>query len=110
MRCEEIMRRPIEISRHDESVQSAARRMRDANVGFLPIIGDDGQAVGVVTDRDLAVRACARGFIPDQTLVTEIMTRDPIACRTTDDLSWAARLMALHHVARVLVCDDHERP
>jgi CBS domain-containing protein len=59
MLCQEIMRRPVQCARRGESVQNAARRTRDANIGFLPVCDVSGVRLGVLTDRDIAIRLCA---------------------------------------------------
>ena len=56
MRCEEVMKKDVECLSPQDTVQAAARRMREANVGFLPVSDRSRKVLGVVTDRDLAVR------------------------------------------------------
>lgn len=109
MRCGDIMRRPVEVARQGETIQDAARRMRDANIGFLPVVGDGDRVIGVITDRDLVVRGCARGLVPDRSAVEELVSHELVACRPQDDLHYVARLMALHRVSRVLVVEG-DRP
>jgi CBS domain-containing protein len=110
MRCGTIMRTQIEIGLTRETLQEAARRMRDANVGFLVVVDSHGRLRGVVSDRDLALRACARGLSPEHTLIDDIMSIDPPTCRTDDTLEWAVDVMALHQVTRLLVVDADDRP
>ena len=70
----DIMTRSIATVRRDETLQAAAQRMQEMDVGSLPVL--DGQAVaGVVTDRDIAVRGVAAGMIPQESLVADVMTR-----------------------------------
>jgi CBS domain-containing protein len=80
--------------------------MRDANVGFLPVCNDAGQVVGVMTDRDIAVRVDAEGRSASTCPVGDVMTRETICCRATDDLGRAEDLMAEHKKSRVLVTDE----
>ena len=71
----DIMTRSIATVRRDETLQAAARRMREMDVGSLPVL--DGKAVaGIVTDRDIAVRGVAAGMIPQESLVADVMTAE----------------------------------
>jgi CBS domain-containing protein len=110
MQCGSIMRTQIEIGLTGETLQEAARRMRDANIAFLVVVDALGRLRGVVTDRDLVIRACARGLSPDQTRIEDIMSLDPPICRTDDALEWAIDVMALHQVTRIFVVDADDRP
>jgi len=110
MFCQDIMRRPVECAPTGESIQSVARRMRDRNIGFIPVIDARGVAVGVITDRDLAVRACAAGAIPAQTRVEEVMTTTIIACSPHDDIDEVMRLMGEHRTSRIVVLGRRGEP
>jgi CBS domain-containing protein len=105
MRCEEIMRRPVEVARERESAGAAAMRMRDRHVGFLPVCDDGGRPVGALTDRDLAIRVCAAGRDPGPTRVFEVMTREVVACRPEDDVAEAEAQMARYRKSRVMVIE-----
>jgi CBS domain-containing protein len=106
MRCQEIMKKNVECMSPQETVQAAARRMRDENVGFLPVCDSSKKALGAVTDRDLAIRVLADGKAAS-TRVEEVMTREVIACRPEDDLRKAEGLMTRNHKSRVM-CVDRE--
>jgi CBS domain-containing protein len=75
----------------DDPVQLAARRMRDANIGFLPVCGPDGRVVGTITDRDIVIRLIAGGG-SSTSPVSNVMTREVVACRPSDDLDVAESL------------------
>ena len=109
MRCDEIMKRGIEIVRPEDTLQHAACRMRDAKIGFLPVCDADGRIVGVITDRDITVRACAGGLRPSSTRVKRIRSRDVVTCHAEDDVSHAERLMGRHFKARLLVLDANRK-
>jgi CBS domain-containing protein len=104
MRCDEIMKRDVECLTPRDTAQSAARRMRDENVGFLPVCDISGKVVGAVTDRDLALRAIGDGR-PATTPVGDLMTREVIFCRPEDDLRTAEDLMAQKHKSRIMCLD-----
>jgi len=104
------MRRCLKTAREDETAQAAAQRMREDDLGFLPVCDADGIAVGVVTDRDLALRVCADDRRSAETLVRDVMTPGVVACRAGHTLVHAQGLMEKHRKSRVLVTDEHGRP
>jgi CBS domain-containing protein len=108
MRCEELMTIEVATVRVGEEVQAAARLMRDLNAGCIPVCQRDGTVVGVLTDRDIAVRLVAEGRSP-ATPVEEVMTDDLISCLPQADVREAERLMRAHQVSRILVIDDDGR-
>src|SRR5207245_2388255 len=77
MKCEQIMKADVECVSPTDPAQAAATRMRDAEIGFLPVCDDDQRVIGTVTDRDLCVRLLADGRSP-MTRVREVMTGPPI--------------------------------
>lgn len=105
MRCEDLMKRDVISVGPDDTVQLAAKRMRDGNVGFLPVCEGSGRVLGTVTDRDIAIRAAADDRLPSACLVREVMTSELVSCRAADDLSRAERLMGSRKKSRLLVTD-----
>jgi len=108
MRCEEIMKRDVEYVLPTQPVQEAARRMRDANVGFLPVCDSSRKVLGTITDRDIAIRIVAEGR-PLTTAAADVMTREVIACRPGDDVTRAEQLMGKHQKSRIICTDENER-
>jgi CBS domain-containing protein len=104
MRCEELMSSEVEVLAIGTSVREAARRMRDLNLGFMPVVDDAQQLIGVLTDRDIVVRAVAEDRKP-RTAVEEVMTEEVITCDPEDDVERAEALMSVNQKAR-LVCVD----
>ena len=90
-------------------VVEAARRMRGANVGAV-IIEEEGHAAGIVTDRDIVVRAVADGRDPESAPVSEIMSRELTTLSPDDDLDRAVEVMRKNAVRRVLVVDSKNQP
>lgn len=108
MRLRDVMTREVEEIPPSATLQEAAERMRTLDVGVLPIC--DGQkVVGMLTDRDIAVRAVANGKDPCHTPVTEAMTPDLIFCYEDDDVTQAAQLMEQRQIRRLLVMDRQKR-
>ena len=90
--------------RPDTSVLEAAQKMKSEDVGALPIVEGD-RLVGVVTDRDLAIRVLAEGKSAE-TAVSEIASKDVVTVDPQQNLEEAARLMAEHQVRRLPVCEE----
>jgi CBS domain-containing protein len=90
--------------RPDTSVLEAAQQMKSEDVGALPIVEGD-RLVGVVTDRDLAIRVLAEGK-DAETAVSEIASKDVVTVDPQQSLEEAARLMAEHQVRRLPVCEE----
>jgi CBS domain-containing protein len=80
----------------------AARLMRDSDIGPLPVC-DQGRILGVLTDRDITVRAVANGKDPQSTQVKEVMTPEVICCLESDDVRQAAEMMQSAQLRRLLV-------
>jgi CBS domain-containing protein len=89
--------------RPDASIQEAAAVMEVEDVGSLPLVDDDGRLVGIVTDRDIAIRAVAKGRDPGTTPVSEASSSDPVVVGPDDDLEAALSLMAQHQLRRLPV-------
>ena len=104
MRCDEVMKTRIEFLREGDTVRTAAGRMRDKNMGFLPVCDESGRPIGTLTDRDIAIRIVADALASD-TLVGDVMTREVVTCRDNDALSEVEQLMAQHHKSRIIVID-----
>jgi CBS domain-containing protein len=86
------------------TVAEAAVVMADANVGFVMVVDAAGRPVGVLTDRDIVVRAVARGR--DRAAVADVMTRHPVTVRDDASVTDAAQLMADRQCRRLGVVDD----
>lgn len=94
---------PRSISPSD-SIVEAARLMRDEDIGSLPVT-EDGRLVGMLTDRDIAVRVIAEGMRPETTTVGEVFSHDPVATQPDQNLDEALHLMAQHQVRRLPVVE-----
>lgn len=107
MKVADIMTRDVTVARPTDSIQDAARQMAQINVGSLPVC--DGEKIrGMITDRDIAVRAVAEGRSFD-TLVTEVMSNEVEYCFDTDDADEAADKMAGSQIRRLPVVDRDKR-
>lgn len=108
MQCNAIMKTDIECALPEMTIQQAASRMRDHNIGFLPVCSEDFRVLGAITDRDIAIRGVA-GNLSTATTVAELMSREVICCHSDDDLELARELMAQHQKSRIMCLDMHGR-
>lgn len=104
MQVFEAMTREVIWISPDITLAEAARAMKAFDVGALPVCAGS-RLVGIITDRDLAIRATAEGRDPLQTLVSDVMTLEAVCCFETEPLSTAAHLMRRWQIRRVLVVD-----
>ncbi|MBB4018613.1 CBS domain-containing protein [Chelatococcus caeni] len=107
MRVSEAMTRNVSIARPDQSIQEAARMMADIDAGILPV-GDNDRLVGMITDRDIAVRAVAAGKGPDAQ-VADVMTRDVCYCFDDEDLDDVAHNLGEQQIRRIPVVNRDKR-
>lgn len=93
----------------DTSVREAARLMEEEDIGSLPVVGQGTRLVGILTDRDIALRVVGHGLDPDTTHVGEIASTDIVALTPDDDLDEALALMAREQVRRLpIVARENE--
>lgn len=91
------------------TLQEAARKMRDLDCGFLPVADEQEEKLsGVITDRDITVRAVAEGLDPAKTTVAEIKSDSVMYCFRDDDVAEAARRMRSRQVYRLIVLDGRD--
>jgi len=104
MQIRNIMTADVEVVRPDTPLAEAARRMRDLDIGLMPV-SDNNQLLGILTDRDIAIRAVAQARDPRTTPVRDVMTTDMVFCYDDQDVSEAARVMREKQIRRLLIRD-----
>jgi CBS domain-containing protein len=107
MKVSEVMTRDVQTIRPEDPVQQAASFMLSADAGSIPVTDGD-RLIGMITDRDIAVRGIAKGYGPD-TPVRELMTDDVICAREDDNVEDIASKMSEAQVRRLPVIDGNER-
>ena len=107
MKVNEVMTENVQTVRPDQRVQEAASFMLSADAGSIPVAEGD-RLVGMITDRDIAVRGIAKGHGPD-TPVRDLMSSDVICARVDDEVEDAAARMSEAQVRRLPVIDQGER-
>ena len=106
MKAQDLMTASPACVTSDDSAQRVAQLMADHDCGCLPVVAgrDDSTVIGVVTDRDLAVRGVARGKGPE-TPVRELMTSNPCCCSPDADIRDVEQMMADRKVRRIVIAD-----
>lgn len=107
MKIAEVMTRDVRICHPEDTVHDAARTMAELDIGVLPV-GDTDRLLGMITDRDIAVRAVAEGKGPE-TSISEVMSPEILYCFEDEDTSEVARNMAEIKVRRLPVVDREKR-
>jgi CBS domain-containing protein len=107
MQVRDIMSREVECIKADCTVQEAAQKMKSHDIGPLPVI-DNKTLVGMITDRDIVLRAVAEGCDPKTEKVRNVMTHDVASCTEDQSTEDAARIMKIRQLRRLTVL-DHER-
>lgn len=106
MTVKDIMTDPAIVITEGSSVIDAAKLMRAHNIGSVPVVNDNDNIVGIVTDRDIVIRNMARGLDPKSHSVDEIMTRDVSCVAPETEIDEAAQMMANDKVRRLPVVED----
>ena len=108
MKVSEAMTSEVDIIDPNAAIRDAARRMRDDNVGSLPV-GENDRLIGMVTDRDIVVRAVAENRLGGNTSVRDVMSEHVYYCFEDDDLERVGQIMAEHQVRRLPVLNRQKR-
>jgi CBS domain-containing protein len=104
----EIMTPGAECVGENETLEDAARKMKDLDVGALPICGEHERLMGVLTDRDIVVRCLAIGTDPRQVKAGQLAEGKPVTVGADDSVEEAVRTMTDHQVRRLPVIDGHD--
>ena len=108
MQVQEIMSRDVVLASPDDTLQSAAKKMADIDAGALPV-GEQDRLVGMVTDRDIVVRAVAKGSAPKQCKVRDVMSSDIKYCYEDESVEDVARNMSSLQIKRLPVLNREKR-
>ena len=104
----DVMTSDCECIGENETVQDAAKRLKDLNVGSMPICGEDDRLKGMLTDRDIVVKVIAEGQDPAATTAGQLGEGKPVTIGADDSIDEALRTMAEHKVRRLPVIDGHQ--
>jgi CBS domain-containing protein len=104
----DIMSSGADCARSTDTLNDAAKRMRDLDVGALPVCGEDDRLAGMITDRDIVVRALAEGRDPSSTKVGDLADGKPVTIGADDSIEEALAIMSKHGVRRLPVIEGHD--
>ena len=108
MKVKKIMHKGAQWVSPDISIQTLAKKMKQFDVGALPV-GENDRLIGMVTDRDIAVRGVANGKNISNLTARDVMTKGIVWCRAEDSANKAARLMETKKIRRLPVIDKNKR-
>jgi CBS domain-containing protein len=111
MRVSEVMSKDPVCCTPSDTAQSVAQKLKENDVGSLPVVEseDSKRLVGMITDRDLCCSVIAEGLDPTTSQIERSMSRDPVSCRSEDDLADCEKKMQEHQVRRIPVIDEQGR-
>lgn len=108
MQVKDIMTKGIRIAEPGEALPHAAKKMRTQHIGSLPVI-ENGELIGMITDRDIAIRAVGDNKDPASVKVRDIMSEDCFWCSETEAVEDAVRIMEQNKVRRLPVMNDAKK-
>lgn len=107
MKVKDVMSSTVESVLPHYTLRTAARKMKELNVGSMPVVdGDD--LLGIITDRDISVFAIAMGYGSESTEVQKVMTKEVFTCRLDQEIVDATQIMEQQHIRRLAVIDDND--
>lgn len=110
MKLKEVMTPNLASIQTNQSIRDAAAMMEKEDIGMLPVTENGRVLAGVVTDRDITVRAVAHGLDPAKTQVADVMTRSLTCCFEDQTVQEAAQVMQQSRLRRVVVLNGDKRP
>lgn len=108
MKVKDLMHRGAEFVAPNASVQQIAKKMRDFDVGAIPVC-EKGKPVGIVTDRDITIRALANGKDASKVEAKDVMSRNLVFCRDSEEAEDAIRIMEDNQIRRLPVLDEAQK-
>jgi CBS domain-containing protein len=108
MKLNQIMTGDVEVIHPDDTLETAAQKMRDRDIGFLPVCDGD-RLIGVLTDRDLITRALAEGMESKAMLGRDLVTSPAIYCFDDQSVDEAAKLMHDNQIRRLVILSRDKR-
>jgi CBS domain-containing protein len=109
MQVRDLMTKHVETVRGEDSLFDAAQKMRSADAGAIPVTDAGEVVIGILTDRDIVVRAIAEGADPKAIQVRDTMTGDPVTCRPDCPVEAAATTMRDRQIRRLVVTEEHDK-
>lgn len=108
MRVQEVMTPNVEFVHSDDPIKTAAQKMEELNVGALPVTAG-GDAVGIITDRDIVIRSTAQGLDPEKHKIMEASTQGVVSANEEDDIKKVLDLMEDKQIRRIIVKNKEDK-
>lgn len=108
MHIKQVMSSKPDFLAPSTTLKQAANEMLKRDIGFIPI-GENDRLIGVITDRDIAIRAIAKGIDPNKTTLKDVMTKKVLYCFEDEDIKDASKKMAEQHIRRLIVLNRDKR-
>ncbi|MBK5199637.1 MAG: CBS domain-containing protein [Methyloceanibacter sp.] len=108
MKVKDMMHKGAEYVAPNATLEQVAKKMRDYDVGALPVC-EGGKAIGIVTDRDVTIRGLANGKDISKLTAKDVMSKNVVHCRDTEDAEDALRIMEDNQVRRLPVLDEAQK-
>ena len=106
MKVRDAMAKTITSARKDEKVIDVAKKMKQEDAGFMPVVANGGTVIGVITDRDIVIRCIAEGHDPRNETAEHVMSSEVTTVGPEDDIQDAARKMEREEIRRLAVTDN----
>lgn len=107
MKINDIMTKEVVKVNSDEPINKAAKMMKEHDIGAVPVCDND-KVIGIITDRDIVVRAIADEKNSQSTTVREVMTSNPVCLNSDEAVTEAERVMSERQIRRIIVKDNEE--
>ena len=106
MKVRDAMAKTVSSAKKSDKVIDVARKMKQEDAGFIPVVEDGGAMVGVITDRDIVIRCIAEGHDPRTETAEHLMSRDVTVISPDDDIKQAAGMMEREEIRRLPVTEN----
>ncbi|TMD67441.1 MAG: CBS domain-containing protein [Chloroflexi bacterium] len=106
MKVREAMAKTLSSAKKSDKVIDVAKKMKQEDAGFIPVVEDGGVVIGVITDRDIVIRCIAEGHDPRSESAEHLMSRDVTKIDPNDDIEDAARTMERDEIRRLPVIEN----
>lgn len=103
MKIQDVMCTNVETISPNATTKEAARTMHDMHIGSLPVVNENYELMGIITDRDICCKVVATGRAAGWTKVDEVMSKDVSTCFNDQDINDAAVIMASQHIRRLAI-------
>jgi len=105
MKVRDAMAKTVSSARKSDKVIDVARKMKQEDAGFIPVLGNGGSLIGVITDRDIVIRCIAEGHDPRSETAEHLMSRQVTIIAPDDDIEQAAKMMEREEIRRLPVAE-----